>query len=190
MQQIRARLVILKVTALGLVYFAAGFVALERIQKDSGGSADNDDRHLVAVIALALAPFLAFFLDLMIEGASWAIKEIGYYVRTQVEPVLFDAKEFPAGFVPYERYLATPHGGDSWPFSWSNRLRARGNVLLTVLAAAISIVALWPGADVVGPGVELPGDWFKIFLPWAVVAGALAFYSFFGLAAPKEWTKV
>lgn len=97
-QNVRSRLHMFKASAIGaLFYFAARSLR---------------DDPLVTVIALALAPIIAVFFDFNIEGCSVAIKKIGYYVRTQVEPLLpqIQGGRLDAAFQPYELFMIQPRG--------------------------------------------------------------------------------
>ena len=171
MQTVRAQLFVFKVTGLGAIYYLAASAASTSEQRSAEG-----------IVAVTLAPLLAAMLDFVIEGHSLAIKEIGHYIRTQIEPTLFDgerSERIPAPFVPYEMYLATPHG--RVPLR-----RGLATKLVTVLALIVSAITL-SSLKPFGEPLYLTGTWFWLWLMLAVVLLTVVFVWH---RAPIDWLRV
>lgn len=166
MQKVRAQLYVFKVTGLGAIYYLAASAA---------GTAEQ--RSVEGIVAVALAPLLAAMLDFVIEGHSLAVKEIGHYIRTQIEPSLFEGEAAP--FVPYELYLATPHG--RVPLR-----RGLATKLVTIVTLIVSAIALSPVRPF-GERLYLAGTWFML---WLTLSVALLVIVFFWHRVPIDWLRV
>ena len=172
MQRVRAQLYVFKVSALGVIFYAA-----------ARSPATEDAISPEGITALALAPIIAAAIDFFIEGHSFAIKEIGHYIRTQIEPILFKLKglkdPFWRPFIPYEAFLVTPHG--KVPKS-----RRQATKLLTWLSLAVSMLGLTP-FGFFGYHLCLPPT---LFFLWLIVAISLVLAAFHRYTVPPEWTAV
>jgi ADP-ribose pyrophosphatase YjhB (NUDIX family) len=163
-QNLRLRAYLYKIAAFGILFSAAGVSLKERPR--------------LATAALVLAPFLAVCLDATIQGMSVTIKEIGYYIRTQMEPLLVGKSQLvrdlgPAAetFQPYEKWL---HASGSR--AWGGRFF---HFAPTVLASFVAALGLAPfpasfGVDValpalpvvrLGPGIQ---EW-GYFIVWLIL---------------------
>jgi hypothetical protein len=118
-QQIRAQTIGFKIT---FVSAAIGLIA-------SHGTSNG-----ISMKILAVPAFLAIFFDLLINSYSVSIAEKGFYIRTQIEPIL-------------KRLANWPECSDLWEgFLSKSKIRSRlaliGNLGLTGLAVAATMVAL------------------------------------------------
>jgi len=170
MQRTRAYLYVFKVTALGVTYYQAA--------SRMGGS---DTSFPQAQVALALAPLLAVAIDLFIQGHSYAIKEIGYYIRWQIEPILLRRDELRedrrAQFIPYEAFLVSPR-------SYATpRHRGHATRMVTWLSVAISSLALSP-LGILGTQYTVP---VILFCAWLGIVVGFVIFAFWRYKIPKEW---
>jgi hypothetical protein len=118
-QTMRVRITVFKLTAIGLLgYFAA--------------TSFQNNQRLVAITALALAPILAVIFDFNVTGCSVAIKKIGYYIRTEIEPKL-DRNRLSR---PYETFMGAQVGRTS------RQTRLSFNRPFTIITAIANALAL------------------------------------------------
>ena len=85
--------------------------------------------------ALLVVPaFASIFFDFLINSYSFAIKRIGYYIKTELEPELRNIYKTPKSVLLWEEFLR------------DKRMRPKfaliGNVGLTVLAISAAVVGL------------------------------------------------
>jgi hypothetical protein len=169
------RLQLYKLTALGAVFFAAG--AMMR------------DRPPAAIAALLAAPVLAVCIDTMIESRNAATRRIGCYIRTQIEPILFDPQRLQteigprvSGFVPWELYVIIgPFPRPRWSLRWLS------SWALTAIASAASLLALHPSVAVFGEGLGVRSS---VYFPWATLVCVLVFAELWILRTPRAYAQV
>ena len=147
------------------------------------------DRPPAAIAALLAAPVLAVCIDAMIESRNAARRRIGCYIRTQIEPILFDPQRLQteigprvSGFVPWELNVIigpVPTG------RWS--LRLVSSWALTVIASAASLLALYPSVALFGERLGLPSS---VYFPWAALICVLVFAELWFLRAPRAYVQV
>jgi hypothetical protein len=84
---------------------------------------------------LVLPVFASVFFDLIIYSYSFSIKRIGSYTRKHIEPFLKRRGRVPKKFVMWQKFLTQP--------KTRQNLSLYGNLGLTILAAAVGIIALF-----------------------------------------------
>lgn len=164
-----------KLTALGAIFASAGAVVRER--------------PAAAVVALLVAPILAVCIDLIIESRNGVSRRIGRYIRTEIEPLLFDQsrleREFgprAAQFTPWELYVVVGRAG--WK-RWS--VRALSNWIVTLIASGASLVALNAGAGLLARDATLPRTMYVL---WSIVVLVLITVDLWIIRAPRDYTSV
>jgi hypothetical protein len=84
---------------------------------------------------LVLPAFASVFFDFIIYSYSFSIKRIGSYTRDHIEPFLKRNGHVPQEFLMWQKFLTQP--------KTRQNLALYGNFGLTILAAAVGIIALF-----------------------------------------------
>lgn len=89
----------------------------------------------VPPILLVIPAFAAVFFDFLISSYSFSIKRTGYYVRTHIEPILFESSRWPQETPLWEQFMAHHSNRQNLSF-W-------GNLGTTLLASVIGFASFY-----------------------------------------------